>query len=159
MPAAAAEAPAGSHHVFARKKYVLMSVISQMTTRRTRPMYPDLPVECSAVVIDPADNLRNLDSPGPKTGRVYHRSLQEQAGSCMYLFLRKVARRELGVSGVAENFRLVLTNFFYLSNIRPVSWGVQRNVWVLTMYRRQATPIRRAKDASTGRAFLVCADG
>ena len=159
MPAAAADAPTGSHHVLARKKYVLISVISQMTTRRTRPMYPDLPVECSAVAIDPADNLPNLDSPGPKTGRVYHRSLQEQAGSCMYLILRKMVRQESGENCIEEKFRLVLTNFFYLSNIRPVSWGVQLNVWVLTMYSRQATPIRRANDASTGRAFVVCSDG
>jgi hypothetical protein len=43
MPAAAADAPTGNHHVLARKKYVLMKVISQMTTRKTRPMYPDLP--------------------------------------------------------------------------------------------------------------------
>jgi hypothetical protein len=43
MPAAAAEAPTGNHHVFAMKKYALMKVISQMTIRRTRPMYPDLP--------------------------------------------------------------------------------------------------------------------
>ena len=159
MPAAAADAPTGSHHVLARKKYVLMSVISQMTTRRTRPMYPDLPVECSAVVIDPAANLRYLDSPGPKTGRVYHRSLQEQAGSCMYLILSEIVRQELGDCSVAEKFRLVLTKIFNLSNIRRVSWGVQRNVWVLTMYSRQVTPIRRANDASTGRAFVVCSAG
>jgi len=70
-----------------------------------------------------------------------------------------MVRRELGENGIEEKFRLVLTNFFYLSNIRPVSWGVQLNVWVLTMYSRQATPIRRANDASTGRAFVVCSDG
>ena len=116
-------------------------------------------VECSAVAIDPADNLRNLDSPGPKTVRVYHRSLQEQAGSCMYLFLNEMVRRELGENGCEEKFRLVLTNFFYLSNIRPVPWGFQRNVWVLTMYRRHANQIRRAKDGSTGRTFLVSSDG
>src|SRR6266851_1024316 len=38
MPAAAAEAPTGSHHVLATKKYVLTKVISQMMIRRMRPM-------------------------------------------------------------------------------------------------------------------------
>src|SRR2546429_1722984 len=42
MPAAAAEAPAGSHHVFATKKYVLTRVISQITTSKTRPIVRDL---------------------------------------------------------------------------------------------------------------------
>src|SRR5580704_10228530 len=68
MPAAAAEAPTGNHHVFARKKYALMKVISQMTTRKTRPMYPDLPVEWFAVTNDSADNLRNLDREARKRG-------------------------------------------------------------------------------------------
>jgi hypothetical protein len=63
-----------------------------------------------------------------------------------------------GKSAVLENFRLVLTNFFYLSNIRPVSWGVQWNGRGLTMYRSHALQIRRARAASTGRAFLVCSD-
>jgi hypothetical protein len=57
-----------------------------------------------------------------------------------------------------EKFRLVLTNFFYLSNIRPVSWGVQWNVRGLTMYRSYALQIRRANDASTGHASLVCSN-
>ena len=57
-----------------------------------------------------------------------------------------------------EIFRLVLTNFFYLSNIRPVSWGVQWNGRDLTMYRCHALQIRRAKDAITGHAFLVSSD-
>src|ERR1700724_2899706 len=43
MPAAAAEAPVGNHHVLAIKKYALTKVISQMTMRRTRPMRRDLP--------------------------------------------------------------------------------------------------------------------
>src|SRR6266446_2147571 len=42
MPAAAAEAPTGSHQVFAIKKYVLTRVISQITTSRTRPIVRDL---------------------------------------------------------------------------------------------------------------------
>src|SRR6266850_7146536 len=42
MLAAAAEAPAGNHHVFARKKYVLTKVISQITISRTRPIARDL---------------------------------------------------------------------------------------------------------------------
>jgi hypothetical protein len=63
----------------------------------------------------------------------------------------------LEISSV-EMFRLVLTNFFYLSNIRPVSWGVQWNGRGLTMYRCYALQIRRARDASTGHAFLVCSD-
>src|SRR5437660_7013780 len=42
MPAAAAEAPAGSHQVFATKKYVLTSVICQITMCRTRPIARDL---------------------------------------------------------------------------------------------------------------------
>src|SRR4029077_4175389 len=45
MPAAAEEAAVGNHHVLAIKKYVLTKVISQMTTRRTRPMQRDLPSE------------------------------------------------------------------------------------------------------------------
>src|SRR6267142_3034868 len=44
MPAAAEEAPVGNHHVLAIKKYELMKVISQMTTRSTRPMQRDLRV-------------------------------------------------------------------------------------------------------------------
>src|SRR5258708_6031720 len=44
MPAAAAEAPVGNHHVLAIKKYELMKVISQMTIRSTRPMQRDLRV-------------------------------------------------------------------------------------------------------------------
>src|ERR1700730_2512413 len=44
MPAAAADAPVGNHHVLAIKKYALMKVISQMTTRRTRPMLRDLTI-------------------------------------------------------------------------------------------------------------------
>ncbi len=63
-----------------------------------------------------------------------------------------------GQIGLVENFRLVLTKIFYLSNIRPVSWGVQWNGKDLTMYRCHALQIRRAKDASTGHAFLVCLD-
>src|ERR1700730_9168895 len=43
MPAAAAEAPVGQHHELAIKKYALMKVISQITTRSTRPMLRDLP--------------------------------------------------------------------------------------------------------------------
>src|SRR5271166_1432072 len=39
MAAAAAEAPVGNHHVLATKKYVLAMVISQMTQRRTSPIY------------------------------------------------------------------------------------------------------------------------
>src|ERR1700723_1219097 len=39
MAAAAAEAPVGNHHVLATKKYVLAKVISQITQRRTSPMY------------------------------------------------------------------------------------------------------------------------
>ena len=74
----------------------------------------------------------------------------------MSLFMSAVARGELGDHRDAEKNRLVLTNFFYLSNIRPVSWGGQRNVWVLTMYRRKENQIRRANDASTGHAFVVC---
>jgi len=65
--------------------------------------------------------------------------------------------RYAGGSARAEKIRLVLTNFFYLSNIRPVSWGVQWNGRDLTMYRSHALQIRRARDASTGHAFLVCA--
>src|ERR1700722_1524898 len=83
MPAAAAEAPTGNHHVFATKKYALMKVISQMTTRRTRPMYPDLPVEYSALTDDPAAQPSESGSQSPKTGRVYHRSFEAQAGYCM----------------------------------------------------------------------------
>jgi hypothetical protein len=48
MPAAAADAPTGNHHVFAMKKYVLMKVISQMTARRTRPIARDPRVGFSA---------------------------------------------------------------------------------------------------------------
>src|SRR5271169_1926157 len=62
------------------------------------------------------------------------------------------------IIAVVENFRLVLTNFFYLSNIRPVSWGVQWNGRGLTMYRCHALQIRRARDASTGHPILVCSD-
>src|SRR6266404_6048348 len=43
MPAAAADAPTGSHHVLAMKKYVLISVISQMMMSSTRPIRRDLP--------------------------------------------------------------------------------------------------------------------
>src|SRR5580704_14934526 len=43
MPAAAAEAPVGNHHVLATKKYALTKVISQITMRRTRPIWRDLP--------------------------------------------------------------------------------------------------------------------
>jgi len=57
-----------------------------------------------------------------------------------------------------EIVSLVVTNFFYLSNIRPVSWGVQWNGRGLTMYRCYALQIRRARDASTGHAFGVCSD-
>jgi len=64
--------------------------------------------------------------------------------------------RDFGEMELAEIFRLVLTNFFYLSNIRPVSWGVQWNGRDLTMYRCYALQIRRARDASTGRTALVC---
>jgi hypothetical protein len=38
MPGAAADIPAGNHHVFAMKKYVLRKVISQTITSRARPM-------------------------------------------------------------------------------------------------------------------------
>src|SRR5215471_2505923 len=43
MPAAAAEAPVGNHHVLAMKKYALANVISQMTRSKMRPIYRDLP--------------------------------------------------------------------------------------------------------------------
>src|SRR5208337_559592 len=43
MAGASAEAPAGNHHVFAMKKYVLTNVISQITIRRTRPIARNLP--------------------------------------------------------------------------------------------------------------------
>src|SRR5215469_4358082 len=36
---AAAETPCGNHQVWATKKYVLKKVISQMMTRRARPIY------------------------------------------------------------------------------------------------------------------------
>src|SRR5580704_4833545 len=68
MPAAAADAPTGNHQVFARKKYALMKVSSQMTTRRTRPMYPDLPVEQSGVTNDLAAKLRNPHLEAGKRG-------------------------------------------------------------------------------------------
>src|SRR5467141_1717251 len=48
MLAAAAEAPTGSHHVFATKKEVLTKVISQMIMRRMRPMQHDPQVGFSA---------------------------------------------------------------------------------------------------------------
>src|SRR5208282_2372377 len=66
--------------------------------------------------------------------------------------------RDSAEKGVVENFRLVLTKIFYLSNIRPVSWGVQRNVWGLAMYSRHTLQIRRARDASTGHALPVYPD-
>src|SRR6267378_7107933 len=45
MPAAAADAPTGNHHVLAMKKYVLIIVISQMMMSSTRPIQRDLPSE------------------------------------------------------------------------------------------------------------------
>src|SRR5215475_11101490 len=42
MPAAAADAPVGSHHGCQMKKYVLTKVINQITARRARPIYNDL---------------------------------------------------------------------------------------------------------------------
>src|ERR1700750_1049380 len=42
MPAAAADAPVGSHHGCQIKKYVLTKVINQITARRARPIYYDL---------------------------------------------------------------------------------------------------------------------
>src|SRR5271154_5486135 len=54
MAAAAAEAPVGNHQVLATKKYVLAKVISQMTQRRTSPMYR------SPALIDEIDYPRLL---------------------------------------------------------------------------------------------------
>src|SRR5215468_7588227 len=42
MPAAAADAPVGSHQGCQIKKYVLTKVINQITARRARPIYHDL---------------------------------------------------------------------------------------------------------------------
>src|SRR5262252_4753685 len=42
MPAAAADAPVGSHQGCQMKKYVLTKVINQITARRARPIYHDL---------------------------------------------------------------------------------------------------------------------
>src|SRR5215471_4976201 len=58
MPAAAAEAPVGNHHVLAIKKYALANVISQMMRSRMRPMYrrpPDL--EPFLLAVWPGRNL------------------------------------------------------------------------------------------------------
>src|SRR5207344_1777058 len=94
MPAAAADAPTGSHHVFARKKYVLMSVISQMTTRRTRPMCPDLPVECSAVVIDPARQPSDSGFPWPENGASLPQVIARASGFLhVFIFERDGAAR------------------------------------------------------------------
>src|SRR6476659_8894160 len=86
MPAAAAEAPTGSHQVLARKKYALINVISQTTIKITRPMYGDLP---SWVPGPP--HLRKMNKTpenrmsGDGTAGAYHRSLRVQERCCVIL--------------------------------------------------------------------------
>src|SRR5882757_10267510 len=68
MLAAAADAPTGNHHVLAIKKYVLTKVISQMTTRRMRPMQRAPRVGFSAF---PTEALLDFSAPekwGMETG-------------------------------------------------------------------------------------------
>jgi hypothetical protein len=113
-------------------------------------------------------NLRNLDRKARKRGEsTTGLSKRKRVIACLEFFLG-VAEfenngwcflvRATGEIAPAENFRLVLTNFFYLSNIRPVSWGAQWNGRDLAMYRCHALQIRRANDASTGRAIPVCSN-
>src|SRR5437588_2081628 len=59
MPAAAAEAPTGSHQVFAMMKYEPTRVISQMTTRRPRPIKRAPPPVLSRLSPEQAKNPRH----------------------------------------------------------------------------------------------------
>src|SRR6267154_6570187 len=87
MLAAAADAPAGNHHVFAIKKYVLTKVISQITTRRMRPMQRAPRVGFSAFPTKALLEFLRQRSGGWKPGGIYHRFFSAQAGSCIYYFL------------------------------------------------------------------------
>src|SRR6266536_426224 len=72
--AVAAEAPAGNHQAFARKKYVLAKVISQMTQRRTSPMYPD-PLTHPNQSAFPLVRARRTDAAARERTEVYHSSM------------------------------------------------------------------------------------
>src|SRR5580700_1507140 len=90
MPAAAAEAPVGNHHVLAIKKYALTKVISQMTMRRTRPMWRATSREgFSASPLLEMRKNPGITTVGLQTRGVYHSLLRAQAGCCvLYILLR-----------------------------------------------------------------------
>src|SRR5260370_10973212 len=67
MPAAAADAPTGSHHVLAMKKPVLISVISQMTMRSTRPIRRDLPSKIPGLPTATTHGIAEIKTVGPRT--------------------------------------------------------------------------------------------
>src|SRR5712675_358846 len=95
MLAAAADAPAGNHHVFAIKKYVLTKVISQITTRRMRPMQRAPRVGFSAFPTKALLEFLSQRSGGWKPGGIYHRFFSAQAGSSIYYFLWRAFSFEL----------------------------------------------------------------
>jgi hypothetical protein len=88
----------------------------------------------SAATNDSAANLWNLDPEAQKRGE--STTGLSKRKQFLHLFIFEWGGELSGVKEqfrairsapskiiVVEIFRLVLTNFFYLSNIRPVSWG------------------------------------
>src|SRR5947199_4597684 len=99
-----------------------MKVISQMTTRRTRPIYRDLRATFSSSPLAAPTNPGNAQW-GRERSRVYHSPFRAQGRSCQQRF-------------TATKFSIdALTSFSLLSNIRRVYWGVQRNGKDLAMFQ------------------------
>src|SRR5580704_11594553 len=126
MPAAAAEAPTGSHQVLAIKKYVLTRVISQITSSRTRPIARDLqdlflrlPLEGA----EPKSQNRNArDANRGESTTAF--SPRKQLLAVLFISVR-IRGGPYGKSFFRDHCNHALTKNFVLSNIRFVSWGVR----------------------------------
>src|SRR5690349_18054779 len=124
MPAAAAEAPAGSHQVFAIKKYVLTKVISQMTTRRMRPMQRAPRVGFSAFPTEALLEFSLSEKWGMETGwNISQVFLSASRFFNLLFFVARVFVRIALQIFLCSCCNHPLTNFFVLSNIRFVSGG------------------------------------
>src|SRR5215472_2157179 len=133
-------------------KYEPSRVISQMTTKRTRPIEREPPPVYFALPRGALRNFCHSRSGEFKTGRIYHRFLSAQACSCILLFyllqlLPLPSSRRLKKICIASN--LHLTNFFDLSNIRAFAGGPLKNVWGLAMSSKNVFSIRWATGAGS----------
>ena len=157
MPAAAVEAPVGSHQVLATKKYVLMNG-DQPDDDQKNEAHGSRPPEFRT---RPSPLSQCVESLGLRQWRMKRRESTIAFRECkrvLAAFMNPIETASLENARTAscENLcRDALTNFSILSNIRPVSGGSRGNVKDLAMFRRNTSQTRRARRARRRRADSI----